>query len=314
MPVLLEMTSLVLPAPVLAGAGAPGARAGRLASSVSGDGELVALSFDALAAAGAAVRELERAGVAPMEGGEPGPLALVDQVEGPLAWWPWLELARVEVPRGGMVLAGRLAGGASRVLALPAGWSFAGSASEEAGVGALSPVDRPLRHLRREPAGDLYVDRWTGEEVRVRRARPRARVVVHDPRGGGGELEVEVAARWPEIELGLMFRDALPEGEGMLFRFGVPRDQHFWMKNTRVPLDVLFVDEKGRVVNVAEHVEPLRLRRVASAGPVPDVLEARAGWCAAHGVGPGARVEVATAEAPLSGSPPPPPGRSRTRG
>jgi uncharacterized membrane protein (UPF0127 family) len=102
----------------------------------------------------------------------------------------------------------------------------------------------------------------------------------------------ELVSRWEEIEVGLMFRDAIGPDEGMLFRFGEPRLHAFWMKNTRVPLDILFLDGAGKVVNVAERAEPLRAAKHRSAGPVQDVLEVPGGWCAAHGVGSGSRVTV----------------------
>lgn len=131
-----------------------------------------------------------------------------------------------------------------------------------------------------------------------------ARVVVQGP-GGGGEVRVERVSRWQEIEVGLMFRDSLGPDEGMLFRFERPRVHGFWMKNTRFPLDILFVDDGGTVVNVAARAEPLRLRQHRSAGPVLDVLEVPGGWCASHGVGAGARMTVEGGVEPGETSPRP---------
>lgn len=292
MPVLVEMTTVLVPARSLAGAGDVRTQVERLAEAVADDGELAAFQFDGLSDAVLALRVLEGAGIAPMDGEEPGEVAVVDQVAGPLAWWPWLELARVEAPGGSPVLAARHAGSRERGVTPPPGWRFAGSRTDEDGCCALEMVDRPLRHLRREPRTDVYVDGWTGEEVHLVRANPRTRLAVREAGGPVASLEVEVASRWAEIELGLMFRERVPDGEGMLFRFRAAREQHFWMKNTLVPLDVLFLDGGGRVVNVAEEVEPLRLARVCSAEPVPQVLEVPGGWCAWHGIGAGATVAV----------------------
>jgi hypothetical protein len=209
-----------------------------------------------------------------------------------LLWWPWLELAVVEEPGGGRILAGRLAGDPRQEASVPPGWSYPRSASARFGVEDLPLADRPLRHVARESGLDRYVDLFTGGEVGLGRELAPARVAVRGP-GGWGEVRAERVSRWEEIEVGLMFRDALGPDQGMLFRFDTPRVHGFWMKNTRVPLDILFVDGRGTVVNVAEQAEPLRLRQHRSAGPVVDVLEVSGGWCAAHGVGPGARVTVA---------------------
>ena len=105
-------------------------------------------------------------------------------------------------------------------------------------------------------------------------------------------MGAELVSRWEEIEVGLMFRDALGPDEGMLFRFDEPRVHAFWMKNTRVPLDILFLDGAGTVVNVAERAEPLRAARHRSAGRSRTCWRCRADWCAAHGVGAGSSVTV----------------------
>lgn len=285
MPVLVEMLSLVAPAGTLrsvVGADGP---------SLARDGVLEAASFRSHDELDRALATLEGEGHVPLRDGEPGDVAIVDQLRGPALWWPWLELAVVPAPGGGRALAARHADDPSTRLAVPRGWSHARSASARFGVEDLPMADRPLRHQRRAASFDRYVDRFTGAEVGLRREHPPVRVTVQG-RGGGGEVRAELVTRWQEIEVGLMFRDVLGPGEGMLFRFERARVHGFWMKNTRVPLDILFVDAGGTVVNVAERAEPLRLRQHRSAGPVPDVLEVSGGWCEAHGVGAGARVTV----------------------
>lgn len=293
MPVLIEMTCLVARAERLRRApGAAGDAAGLGARYLLDDGEVVAMSFDRGDALRRARWLLEGAGLSTMRDGEPADVAVVDQVRGPGLWWPWLELAVVPGPGGRLVLAARHAGSQAREVAVPPGWRFDGSPSGLHGVGAVETADRPLRHERREAACDLYVDRWTGEEVRLLRASPRVRVTLEGPGGLLGEVTAEVASRWKEIEVGLMFREALGPDEGMLFRFESPRLHGFWMKNTRVPLDILFIGPAGTVVNVAEQARPLRLREHRSDGPVREVLEVPGGWCRAHGVGAGARMRV----------------------
>jgi uncharacterized membrane protein (UPF0127 family) len=240
------------------------------------------------------VARLRPIGLTLQRDGEPGDLAAVGQRMGPAGWWPWLELAAVPGPGpgAGPVLAARLAGSDGRAVTAPAGWRFEGSASERHRPVELRLVDRPLRHVRREADCDLYRDRWTGEEVRLGREHAPVRVVVEGPGEGRGALVAELVTRWPEIQLGLMFREALAPGTGMLFRFGRPGYHGFWMKNTFTPLDLLFVADDGRVVNVAAEVPPLTQRHRPSAGPVRSVLEVAAGWCVAHGVGPGARLRI----------------------
>lgn len=295
MAVLIELTSIVAPAAALGrfAPGADGAAEALGAAAVASDGQLVALAFRSIPEAVRALRRLEAAGLAFERGEEPGDLALVDQRRGPALWWPWLELARLGVP-GGAVLAARHRGDARREPTAPAGWSFAGSASERLGVATLRLPDRPLRHLRREPDADVYLDPFAGEEVRLGRAHAPVRVVVEGASGPRGEVTAELVTARGEIEVGMMFRERVAPGEGMLFRFGAPGHHGFWMKNTLVPLDLLFVGDDGRVVNVVERAEPLTLAHRPSAGPVRQVLEVAGGWCAAHGAGPGDRVRVAS--------------------
>jgi uncharacterized protein len=295
MPVLVEMTSVVAPTDRFREAMGPDADAAALgARSLVDDGLLTALSFVDRESLQGALHRLAREGLLPVRAGEPAELAVVDPHQGPWLWWPWLELAVVHAPEGGPLLAARRSGSARVDVALPPGWSYPHSASARLGVEELEIADRPLRHLRREPGCNLYQDVWTGSEVRLERADPLVRVRVEVPGGGRGEVQAELVTRWEEIEVGLMFRDAMAPDEGMLFRFGAPGRHGFWMKNTRLPLDILFVGADGRVVNVAERAAPLRLRQHPSRGPVVEVLEVPGGWCAAHGVGAGARIEVAT--------------------
>jgi uncharacterized membrane protein (UPF0127 family) len=294
MPVLIERSSLVVRDEVLRRAiGAlKGGLAGLGAEAMVSDGALTALHLPPGAPAQRAVAKLEEVELYFWARDlQPGDLAAVGQQMGPLEWWPWLELAAVPGPGGGQVLAARLGGSLGTSVAVPEGWRFEDSSSARRGVCALPLQERPLRHLRREPGANLFRDRWTGEEHRLRREHAPVRVVVEAP-GGGGELTAELVTREEEVELGLMFREEIGPDQGMLFRFEVPDHHGFWMKNTLVPLDLLFVGDDGRVVNVTERVEPLTVTHRWSRGPVRSVLEVAGGWCQAHGVGAGARVVV----------------------
>lgn len=90
-------------------------------------------------------------------------------------------------------------------------------------------------------------------------------------------FRVEVARTAYELEHGLMNRRALPQGSGMLFVFPVPRAVSFWMKDTFIPLDMVFIEESGAVVQFHERAEPLTLDLINSGTPVKYVLELPAG-------------------------------------
>lgn len=101
---------------------------------------------------------------------------------------------------------------------------------------------------------------------------------------------VEIADTEPEREKGLMFRKELPEGSGMLFDFHREQEVGFWMQNTYVPLDMIFIRGDGRILRIAENTEPLSTRIIPSNGPVRAVLEVIAGTAEKLGIAPGDRV------------------------
>lgn len=302
MPVLVEFQTLLVRRERLDAAPAD-VRARVTAAAHRGleDGALAAFAFQHAGGRSAALLALAEAGLeldSVAQPDEPGEVAVVGQRSGPFGWWPWLELGVVPGPGGPPVLAARLAGDPRQAPTAPEGWVHEGSPTSQVGLCTLPLADRPLRHLRREAGADLYRDRFTGEEVRLARSHPPLGLTVETGAGASHPLQVEVARRWPEIEIGLMFRERLAPDGGMLFRFGAPLAHGFWMKNTLVPLDLLFLDAAGRVVNVVERLAPLTTTRACSAGPVADVLEVPGGWCAAHGVAAGDRVRVGAALGP----------------
>jgi len=89
---------------------------------------------------------------------------------------------------------------------------------------------------------------------------------------------------------GLMYRKELPEGRGMLFDFHREQDVSFWMQNTYIPLDMLFIRADGRILRIAENTEPLSTRMIPSGGPVRAVLEVIGGTTRKFGIAPGDRV------------------------
>ncbi len=87
-----------------------------------------------------------------------------------------------------------------------------------------------------------------------------------------------------------MFRKKLPEGQGMLFDFHSEQDVSFWMENTYIPLDMIFIRGNGSILRIAENTEPLSTRIIPSGGPVRAVLEVIGGTARKLGIAPGDRV------------------------
>jgi uncharacterized protein len=107
---------------------------------------------------------------------------------------------------------------------------------------------------------------------------------------GPHKFAVELAATPAQMEQGLMFRRSLAADSGMLFDFKTPSMATMWMKNTLIPLDMLFVDERGRIVNIAERTVPESTDTVAAAAPVRAVIELNGGTAARLGIRPGDKV------------------------
>jgi uncharacterized membrane protein (UPF0127 family) len=117
-------------------------------------------------------------------------------------------------------------------------------------------------------------------------------VVVDSPSGRSTAVEAEVARRPEELERGLMFREVLAPGTGMLFVFPDTSEHVFWMKDTPAPLDMLFVDEGGVVVGVVERAEPFTTSPRTVGRPSRYVLEVPAGFASARGIRAGDRVRI----------------------
>ena len=109
-------------------------------------------------------------------------------------------------------------------------------------------------------------------------------------KSGVHAFSVELAATEAEREKGLMYRKSLPEGQGMLFDFHRDQEVGFWMKNTYIPLDMIFIRGDGRILRIAENTEPLSEKIVPSNGPVRAVLEVIGGTARKLGIVPGDRV------------------------
>lgn len=118
---------------------------------------------------------------------------------------------------------------------------------------------------------------------------PRAEIQVITA-GGRHDFKVWVADNEQSRERGLMFVKSLPPGHGMLFLFERPQYAAFWMKNTYLSLDIVFIGQDGVVVNIARDTRPYSLEPIESEAPVTGVLELVAGTAAKIGLSAGDRV------------------------
>lgn len=98
------------------------------------------------------------------------------------------------------------------------------------------------------------------------------------------KFEVEVARTEDEQAKGLMFRTSLPADGGMIFPFAQPRFASFWMKNTLIPLDMIFIRADGSIDRIAENTIPGSLEPVVSGGDVSAVLELAGGTATELGI------------------------------
>lgn len=103
-------------------------------------------------------------------------------------------------------------------------------------------------------------------------------------------FSVEIADNDAERAKGLMYRKELPEGQGMLFDFHREQEVSFWMQNTYIPLDMVFIRADGRILRITENTEPLSTKLIPSGGPVRAVLEVVGGTTRKLGIAPGDRV------------------------
>lgn len=104
-------------------------------------------------------------------------------------------------------------------------------------------------------------------------------------------LQAEVADSEEERSHGLMFRTGMPEDHGMLFVFAEPGQYCFWMRNTLIPLAIAFIDDEGRIVDMAEMQARDDRTHHCPRKPVRMALEMNKGWFTTRGIAPGAEVQ-----------------------
>jgi uncharacterized membrane protein (UPF0127 family) len=114
--------------------------------------------------------------------------------------------------------------------------------------------------------------------------------LVFETASGPHSFDIELATTQQERVLGLMFRPSLPENAGMLFLYDQPQAISMWMKNTVIPLDMIFIDDGGKVHRIETHTEPFSLTPISSEGDVIGILEVNAGVADAIGLKAGDKV------------------------
>jgi Uncharacterized conserved protein len=118
----------------------------------------------------------------------------------------------------------------------------------------------------------------------------RSSLTVETAAGGRYRFDIELAETPMQQMQGLMFREKMAPDAGMLFIYDRPQPASFWMKNTLIPLDMIFIGADGRIVNIHQNAVPQSLDAVNSAGPVKAILEINGGMSARLGIRAGDRV------------------------
>ena len=112
---------------------------------------------------------------------------------------------------------------------------------------------------------------------------------------GGKSFKVEIADTQEKQALGLMFRDSLPADEGMIFVFPNEAPRSFWMKNCRIPLDIMYFDKELKLVSISANTPPCKVSRCPSypsKAPAQYVLELNAGTASLLGIGVGDKLTL----------------------
>lgn len=119
---------------------------------------------------------------------------------------------------------------------------------------------------------------------------PTASLAVQTKAGQLHRFTVELAVSAAEQSRGLMYRDRMAADAGMLFPYDAPLIASFWMKNTLIPLDLIFIEKDGTIANIHANAKPGDLTPIRSVRPVTGVLEINGGLASRLGIQPGDRV------------------------
>lgn len=155
---------------------------------------------------------------------------------------------------------------------------------------APKPVVTPPPPAPEAPKGNPLQKNVQAEDY-IAPPLPVAQVVL-EGRDGLTRVEAEVANTSASISRGLMWRRTLDEGKGMLFVYGGPSTMKFWMKNTLISLDMIFITQELRVLGVVERAVPNSLESLGFAEPSMYVLEVPGGYAQKIGLKAGSKVEL----------------------
>ena len=144
-------------------------------------------------------------------------------------------------------------------------------------LGAPAPIASKAAQCPKDPTGNLKL--------------PLGKITFLDATGSP-QVDVELARDDASRERGLMYRRSMPESRGMLFSWQDERVRNFWMHNTCIPLDMLYVTQEGIIAGILEQVPTLNDAPRGVQCPVAHVLELNAGWARAHGVKPGMKLKI----------------------
>lgn len=101
------------------------------------------------------------------------------------------------------------------------------------------------------------------------------------------KIDIEIVQDDAKRQQGLMYRENMEPDQGMLFLFDVEEPQAFWMENTKIPLDIIYIDKDWKIVSIAKNTVPFSKQSIPSKGPSKYVLEVNAGFSDAYKIGAG---------------------------
>lgn len=110
-------------------------------------------------------------------------------------------------------------------------------------------------------------------------------------------IDIEIADTESERTIGLMHRRSMPDTQGMLFIFDEEEQRSFWMRNTLIGLDIIYIRANGEIESIAKYTVPMSERSVPSKGPATYVLEVIEGFCDRYNVKEGDKIAFSKAEA-----------------